>query len=83
MTPLVVLGVQPTLKVVQASMTVADVKEFIALARSNPGKFNYGNFSTGSAGHFVLQHAQALDRHSRGGGSIRRLGTVQPGVRAG
>ncbi len=53
-TPLVFLGVQPTLMVVQASMPVNDVKEFIALARANPGKFNYGNSSTGSAGHFAF-----------------------------
>ena len=53
-TPLVFLGIQPTLMVVQTSMPVNDVKEFVALARSNPGKFNYGNSSPGSAGHFAF-----------------------------
>ena len=53
-TPLAFLGVQPTLMVVQASMPVNDVKEFVALARANPGKFNYGNSSAGSAGHFAF-----------------------------
>ena len=60
MMPLVFLGLQPTLMVVQASMTVADVKEFIALARANPGKFNYGNSSTGSARHFAFNMLKLL-----------------------
>jgi len=52
--PLVFLGIQPTLMVVQSSMPVNDVKEFVALARANPGKFNYANSSPGSAGHFAF-----------------------------
>lgn len=53
-TPLVFLGVQPTMMVVQSSMPVNDVREFVALARANPGKFNYANSSPGSAGHFAF-----------------------------
>ena len=53
-TPLVFLGVQPTMMVVQASMPVNDVREFVALAKANPGKFNYANSSPGSAGHFAF-----------------------------
>jgi len=63
-TPLVFLGIQPTLMVVQSSLPVNDVKEFIALARANPGKFNYANSSTGSAGHFafnMLKVAAGID----------------------
>ena len=48
------------LMVVQASMPVADVKEFIELARASPGKFNYGNSSTGSAGHFAVNMLKLL-----------------------
>ena len=63
-TPLVFLGIQPTLMVVQSSLPVNDLKEFIALARANPGKFNYANSSTGSAGHFafsMLKLAAGID----------------------
>ena len=59
-TSLAFLGVQPTLMLVQASMPVADVKEFIVLARASPGKFNYGHSSTSSAGHFAVNMLKLL-----------------------
>ena len=48
---------------VQASMPVADVKEFIVLARASPGKFNYRHSSTGSAGHFAVNMLKLLTEH--------------------
>ena len=64
-TSLAFLGVQPTLTLmlVQASMPVADVKEFIVLARASPGKFNYRHSSTGSAGHFAVNMLKLLTEH--------------------
>ena len=41
----------PLIAVVPASLPAANLKEFIALARSQPGKFNYLNPSMGSASH--------------------------------
>lgn len=52
--PVIFIGVQPTLMVVDASLPVKDVKEFVALARANPGKYNYGTSSTGSSSHFAF-----------------------------
>ena len=52
--PVMFIGVQPTLMVVDTSLPVKDVKEFVALARANPGKYNYGTSSTGSSSHFAF-----------------------------
>ena len=41
----------PLIAVIPASLPAANLKEFIALARSQPGKFNYLNPSMGSASH--------------------------------
>ena len=38
--PIMFIGVQPTLMVVDSNLPVKDVKEFVALARANPGKYN-------------------------------------------
>lgn len=52
--PVMFIGVQPTLMVVDANLPVKDVKEFVALARANPGKYNYATSSTGSSAHFAF-----------------------------
>jgi tripartite-type tricarboxylate transporter receptor subunit TctC len=41
----------PEVLVVHPSLNVNTLKEFIALARANPGKFNYGSGGTGGATH--------------------------------
>ena len=41
----------PLIAVVPASLPAASLREFVALARSQPGKFNYLNPSMGSASH--------------------------------
>ncbi len=43
----------PNVLVVNPSLKAATVQEFIALAKSQPGKLNFGSGSTGSAGHLA------------------------------
>jgi tripartite-type tricarboxylate transporter receptor subunit TctC len=43
----------PNVLVVNPALKAATVQEFIALAKSQPGKLNFGSGSTGSAGHLA------------------------------
>jgi tripartite-type tricarboxylate transporter receptor subunit TctC len=43
----------PNVLVVNPAMKASSVAEFIALAKSRPGKLNFGSGSTGSAGHLA------------------------------
>jgi tripartite-type tricarboxylate transporter receptor subunit TctC len=49
--PVTLAVLQPQVMVVQASLPVRNVQEFIALARAKPGQLNYG-----SAGNGTVQH---------------------------
>jgi tripartite-type tricarboxylate transporter receptor subunit TctC len=51
--PITLIGVTPNVLVVNATLPVKDVREFIAYAKSNPGKLNFGSGSSGSAGHLA------------------------------
>jgi tripartite-type tricarboxylate transporter receptor subunit TctC len=43
----------PNVLVVNPSLPVHDVREFIVYAKAHPGKLNFGSGSTGSAGHLA------------------------------
>ena len=60
-TPITQVASTPNVLVVNPSVPAGDVKGFIAYARANPGKLNFGSGSTGSAGHLAgeLFNAQA------------------------
>lgn len=46
----------PSLYVVPADLPVKNLKDFIALARSKPGRLNYGSAGNGSAGHLAMEY---------------------------
>jgi tripartite-type tricarboxylate transporter receptor subunit TctC len=47
-TPIGYVGTSPNVLLVPASLNVNTTQEFIALARKNPGKFNYGSSGNGT-----------------------------------
>jgi tripartite-type tricarboxylate transporter receptor subunit TctC len=55
---------QPNILVVHPSLAAKSLKEFVALARSQPGKLTYGSAGTGSGTHLameLLMMSQQLD----------------------
>jgi tripartite-type tricarboxylate transporter receptor subunit TctC len=58
--PVTQLASTPNVLVVNPSLPVASVGEFIAYARANPGKLNFGSGSTGSAGHLAGELFKAM-----------------------
>lgn len=57
--PLAYIGATPNVLVVTNSLPVSTVPEFLALARSSPGRINYGSGGMGSAGHLPMEVLQA------------------------
>ncbi len=53
--PVSLVSVGPFVLVVHPSLPARNVKEFIALARSRPGKLDYGSPGVGSANHLVVE----------------------------
>jgi tripartite-type tricarboxylate transporter receptor subunit TctC len=51
--PVTQVASTPNVLVVHPSIPASSVKEFIAYARANPSKLNFGSGSTGSAGHLA------------------------------
>ena len=51
--PVTQVASTPNVLVVNPSVPAASVREFIAYAKANPGKLNFGSGSTGSAGHLA------------------------------
>ncbi len=50
----------PQLLVVPGALAVKDLREFIALARANPGKMNYASAGPGSTTHLAADHFARL-----------------------
>jgi tripartite-type tricarboxylate transporter receptor subunit TctC len=55
-TPIVWLGDAPRVLVASPKLGVANLKEFIALARKNPGTLNYASSGVGGVVHLATQH---------------------------
>ena len=54
--PVSLLAKVPSLYVVNPDLPVKNLKEFVALARSKPGRLNYGSAGNGSAGHLAFEY---------------------------
>lgn len=57
--PISLLSKVPSLYVVHPEVPAKNLKEFVALARSKPGKLNYGSAGNGSAGHLAFEYLKA------------------------
>ena len=51
--PITQVASTPNVLIVHPSIPAASVRDFIAYAKANPGKLNFGSGSTGSAGHLA------------------------------
>jgi len=51
--PITLIATTPNVLVVNASLPVGNVREFIAYTKANPGKLAFGSGSNGSAGHLA------------------------------
>ncbi len=60
--PVSLVASAPYIMVVHPSVPAKSVKEFIALARSRPGKINYGSGGTGSAPHLATELLKMMAR---------------------
>ena len=54
--PIALLAKVPNIFVVNADVPAKTFKEFVALARKEPGKLNYGSAGNGSAGHLAFEY---------------------------
>jgi tripartite-type tricarboxylate transporter receptor subunit TctC len=50
--PVSLIGIQPLIMIVRSSLDIKNAKEYVAYAKANPGKMNYGSAAIGSAPHF-------------------------------
>lgn len=53
--PLTLVAVSPNVLIVNPGLGVNSVKEFIAYAKAQPGKLNYGSIGNGSASHLTME----------------------------
>jgi tripartite-type tricarboxylate transporter receptor subunit TctC len=50
----------PNIFVVHTSVPARDLREFVALAKKEPGKLYYGSAGNGSAGHLAFEHLKLV-----------------------
>ena len=56
--PVTVVAASPNVLVVDAKLGAGTLQEFIALAKSQPGKLNFGSVGNGSASHLTMELLQ-------------------------
>ena len=54
-TPIAMLGGTPNLLVVSRAVPVGTLQEFVAYAKANPGKVDYGTSGVGTLNHLVME----------------------------
>jgi tripartite-type tricarboxylate transporter receptor subunit TctC len=54
--PITLVSKVPSLYVVNPELPVRNLKEFVAYAKSQPGRLNYGSAGNGSAGHLAFEY---------------------------
>ena len=54
--PVSLLAKVPSLYVVHPDLPVKNLKDFVALAKAQPGQLNYGSAGNGSAGHLAFEY---------------------------
>jgi tripartite-type tricarboxylate transporter receptor subunit TctC len=54
--PVSLLAKVPSLYVVHPDVPAKNLKEFVALVKSKPGRMNYGSAGNGSAGHLAMEY---------------------------
>ena len=54
--PVSLIATVPTLLVVNPSLPVKNLKEFVDLAKAKPGTINYGSAGNGSSGHLAMEY---------------------------
>jgi len=59
-TPITNVATTPSVFAVNPRVPAQDMKQFLALARANPGKYSFGSPGTGSLGHANIEHFAAL-----------------------
>ena len=57
--PITLLAKVPSLYLVHPDVPAKNLKEFVALVKSKPGKLNYGSAGNGSAGHLAMEYLKA------------------------
>ncbi|MBS0435927.1 MAG: tripartite tricarboxylate transporter substrate binding protein, partial [Proteobacteria bacterium] len=58
--PVSLLAKVPSLYLVRPDLPVKDLREFIAYAKKNPGRLNYGSAGNGSAGHLAMEYLKMV-----------------------
>jgi tripartite-type tricarboxylate transporter receptor subunit TctC len=53
--PITLVAASPNVLVIDPKLGVSSVKEFVALAKSQPGRLNYGSVGNGSASHLTME----------------------------
>ena len=59
-TPIIMLGTYPNIVVVNPDRPYKTMAEFVAYAKANPGKLNYGSFGNGTSPHLSVELLKVL-----------------------
>ena len=58
--PISMLAIVPAIFVVHESVPAKNLREFVALAKKEPGKMYYGSAGNGSAGHLAMEYLKQV-----------------------